>query len=42
MLDEETNHLVGAGPHERADERTAYRTSHYERDFTTGRDQPTR
>ena len=35
MLDEETNHLVGAGPYERADERTAYRTSHYERDFTT-------
>ena len=35
MLDEEADHLVGAGPHERTDERAAYRAGHYERGFTT-------
>ena len=35
MLDEEADHLVGAGPYERTDERAAYRAGHYERGFTT-------
>lgn len=35
MLDEEVDRLVGAGPYERTDERTAYRSGHYERGFTT-------
>lgn len=35
MLDEETGQLVGAGPHERTDDRTACRAGHYERGFTT-------
>ena len=35
MLDEEADQLVGAGPHERTDERTVYRAGHYERGFTT-------
>ena len=35
MLDEEANQLVGAGPHERTDERAAYRAGHYERGFST-------
>ena len=35
MLDEEADQLVGAGPYERTDERTAYRAGHYERGFTT-------
>ena len=39
MLDEEADQLVGAGPYERTDERAAYRTGHYERDFTTTSDQ---
>ena len=35
MLDEEADQLVGAGPHERTDERAAYRAGHCERGFTT-------
>ena len=35
MLDEEADQLVGAGPHERTDERAAYRAGRYERGFTT-------
>ena len=35
MLDEEAYQLVGAGPHERTDERAAYRAGHYERGSTT-------
>ena len=35
MLDEEADRLVGAGPYERTDERTAYRAGHYGRGFTT-------
>lgn len=35
MLDEEADRLVGAGPHERTDERAAYRAGHCERGFTT-------
>ena len=35
MLGEEADQLVGAGPHERTDERAAYRAGHYERGFTT-------
>ena len=35
MLDEEADQLVGAAPHERTEERAAYRAGHYERGFTT-------
>ena len=35
MLDEEADQLVGAGPHERTDERAAYRAGHCQRGFTT-------
>ena len=35
MLGEEADQLVGAGLHERTDERAAYRAGHCERGFTT-------
>ena len=35
LLDEEADQLVGAGPHERTDDRAAYRAGPHERGFTT-------